>query len=202
MKSTGNITKMFYACCEHCQHNIRHNHVWRYHAKMLNMHSELPTHTHNTHTQCSAGITSVAAAEVFHYVVPIKPGSKMEVTQLPRVPICSHCWVHCVSLQSDACDFPPDTTANGLSTFTTRMDLHWYNSMGAWPVTGTHKGHNYMQIYGLWTLMSTNVMGIIQQKQQENWTHFCATSIKKRDYLLSLTVCVLNTAKSWCYTAQ
>lgn len=34
--------------------------------------------------------------------------SKKEVSELPRVPICFHCWAHSVSLRSDACDFPPD----------------------------------------------------------------------------------------------
>lgn len=53
-------------------------------------------------------LNSIGAAEVFYYVVPNKPGSKEEVSELPRVPICFHCWAHSVALRVDACDFPAD----------------------------------------------------------------------------------------------
>lgn len=60
-----------------------------------------------TQTESSAGLISIAAAEVY-YNVPTKIGSKNEVSELPWVPICFHCCAHCVFLLSDACDFPPD----------------------------------------------------------------------------------------------
>lgn len=61
-----------------------------------------------THTHCSVRLSSTGAAEVFYHVVVTKANSKKQVSQLSRVSICFHCWAHFVSLQSDACDFPPD----------------------------------------------------------------------------------------------